>query len=841
MLYSILHRGPDSKGFLKDNSLGINLGFCRLSFQDLSSAASQPMVSKNWILLFNGEIYNFKDLRSKYQKSGFTFESKSDTEVILAGLELHGLSSIKDLDGMFGIAAYNKRERSLTLARDKFGEKPLYYLSEKNLPIVFASELRALEKSRYFQSELDLSSIMSYLLFQYIPSPRSIYKYIKKVPPGKMITFYMDGSFLEDEATFNFYPGLSSMLSKDLNFILAKNELRTLLQESIERRLISDAPLGSFLSSGVDSSLVTSIIKKDFGVNIDTFSVGFEGYPESEHFIAKEISQFLGTEHHELIIKPNDFTFLDRIGSLLDEPLADSSCLPVFHISKYSRQFVKGIITGDGGDELFGGYPRYGNILGRLATNPKINPWSQYFDLISIAPVEFVTEIFNYLEGDTVGHIIHLEQLFNSYVINNDVLGAMRYIDSLEYLPGAVLAKVDRMSMLNSLETRTPFLERNLATFASNLPGNFLVNNNSHKLILRSLLSEYLPERITQLPKKGFGIPLTEEWTTEIYTRLEKVSHTKSGLSQHFEKEFSQKISQIALSDRWIQPFRAWSIVALNNWLEQRRPGNISELYANFFDSQKPLEELIYFNGSKATFRISSKFNYKADIYALKNWLDNISILKIINKFFRLNFFIVQEEKSEQYLPSYRTLRSDFNNFNFRLENKSKIVNNLFINKLNSIFYKIFNIFDKIHPFLEIKHSNNSIIICIDNVLQIPTPGNEDLLTLQHKIEGFSDFNELKSSLSISFRLNNFASSPIREIKSFLQNRKLHKKFHKIWLYTIYQGLDSRVFLSTFIQILSSQPKFIYIFNDPFHREHALAISLFQNIKFKFYDIKPDK
>ncbi len=569
MVESQKHRGPEDTGYFSDPRKGLYLGFNRLSFQDLSSAGNQPMKGHRWVIIFNGEIYNFKRLKQECMDKGWIFRSNADSEVILACLEIWGIEKLKHFDGMYSIAAFDSQLNELYLIRDIFGEKPLYYLIDEKKTIIFSSELRGIEQGSLTKLDLDLSSIASYFLLQYIPAPRSIYSKVRKVKPGHFVRIKND--FTTEEVKFNdfFNPADNFVLEPGMNHMKLRSELKNLLCLSIEKRLISDVPIGAFLSSGIDSSLVCALITREFGIKLNTFSVGFENALESEHFQAEKTAKYLGTSHHSLILKPNDFTFLDEAGKILDEPLADSSCLPVHEISKYSSKFVKGIVTGDGGDELFAGYPRYLSCLREYHSRPDAEPWEIYFPMLQIGNLNLINNLFGDIPLKTQAHIDLMRSEFNFNTLKNGFLPAMRKIDSYEYLPGAVLAKVDRMSMINSLETRTPFLEPKLVKFASNLDNFSLVGGGNSKLLLRELLNELIPGTVSKLPKKGFGFPLDKEWTTQIYNRTRAIKSKHSAISEKFGMEFSERMVNLANSVKYGTPAFAWSTVILESWIRE--------------------------------------------------------------------------------------------------------------------------------------------------------------------------------------------------------------------------------------------------------------------------------
>jgi asparagine synthase (glutamine-hydrolysing) len=618
MISTLTHRGPDDTGNLVLYENNLVFDFARLAFQDISSLGNQPMQSANWIIVFNGEIYNFKDLKKRCTEKGWKFKSNSDTEVILSCLEIWGIDSINELDGMFSISAFDIRKKELYLIRDPSGEKPLYWFKSKSNDIYFGSELRALEESEHLEFDIDESSIASYFIFQYIPAPRTIYRNVYKLRPGHYVKIDNDRNISEIKYSNNFVP---SPDNRESEFEINKcvEDVKILLLESLERRIISDVPIGAFLSSGIDSSLVVALTRIELQKELHTFSVGFDNSPSSEHTDARLIAEKLNTIHHEIIIKPNQFNFLEKIGILLDEPLADSSCLPVFELSNYTSNYVKGALSGDGGDELFAGYPRYSSLLNELEKRPHADVFDTYFPLITIGSLDFVKELFGKIPHETLDHISSLKSDFVQNNKTNGALSSMRAMDHAEYLPGAVLAKVDRMSMLNSLEVRTPFLEKNLKNFAARIPQEYLLNQSQSKIVLRKLSSQYLPERISNLPKKGFGFPLTQEWTHEIYSRLNRIASSESGLTRVLGQEFSRRLVALLNQEKWKSPYSAWASIVLDEWLSARRKNISTQHYL--------IENKLF-----------SSINLELNIYntevkvLLKNPIDSNKLFDIINR-----------------------------------------------------------------------------------------------------------------------------------------------------------------------------------------------------------------
>lgn len=640
------HRGPDSVGSSINNELNLYLGFCRLSFQDLSINGNQPMEGSRWIVLFNGEIYNFKELKVKLKNSTFVFKSDSDTEVILAQLEIYGIESIRSLDGMYAIAAFDKKEQKLHLFRDAFGEKPLYYLYDNKTNIfAFSSELSGLEQSNLVDLYIDKLSVRKYFLFQYIPPPETIYKNIFKLLPGEHIEIGKNGSIKSENFTSLFQPTDIYSIENSLPPHKIKSDIIDLLSKSIERRLLSDVPIGAFLSSGVDSSLVVSIIKKTFGLDVQTFSVGFDNSSESEHFVATEIAKKLGTKHHNLILNPDGISILEELGRILDEPLADSSCFPTYMISKFARTHVKGIITGDGGDELFGGYPRYISAYDESIARGSANPWKIYQPLISISDNSFNSLFFPSLNPNFEIYMHDIETKFSQYKINRGFSAAMRFYDSKNYLPGAVLAKVDRMSMANSLETRTPFLEKDLAQLASKIPHFYLFGGGNTKFILREVLSNFLPEEISKLPKRGFGFPLNEAWLETLKNKIEKLNSESSNISKILGNEVATTLYRYLNEFGKANPYLIWAAVLLEEWLDNRKH-IITELKdQEIVDSLKSNIEIneVYFNALivpvERNFYLIKEIDAICRFYIF-TYFFRLKIVQIILKMFQIKFQI---------------------------------------------------------------------------------------------------------------------------------------------------------------------------------------------------------
>jgi asparagine synthase (glutamine-hydrolysing) len=560
MVGKLNHRGPDSDGVWINELNNFGFGHTRLSILDTSNAGSQPMNSDNskFVICFNGEIYNHIILRKNLEKDfpNINFESGTDTETILCCFDKWGIQkTLKSLTGMFSLALYDKKDNKLYLTRDRFGEKPLYY-GWQNDNLFFASELKSIVTNPYFKKEINQNALDQYFNLSYIPNPLSIYRDIFKLVPGTFVEI----NFEKDNRDFNIkeFWNLHDEINKSQShqFIGTDNEAISLLEEkltsSILSQQISDVPIGAFLSGGIDSSLVVSIMQKINCKPVNTFTIGFNESIYNEAKYAKEISSYLGTHHTDLYIGQNEIIdVIPKLSNMYDEPFADSSQIPTFLVSQLAKRNVTVSLSGDGGDELFGGYNRYTNaskfnnnnyflkniskIL--LSLNPsQLNNLYNTFKLIlpkhlkSSNPINHFTKIANIIDsksnweiyskliktGDSQkilnkvnnNSLINLKYYFDSLHPSFSFPQRMMYVDTLTYLSDDILTKVDRASMSVSLESRVPFLDHRIVSFAWSLPMNMKIRNGEGKWILKQLLNKYIPKNLIERPKMGFGLPL---------------------------------------------------------------------------------------------------------------------------------------------------------------------------------------------------------------------------------------------------------------------------------------------------------------------------------------------
>jgi asparagine synthase (glutamine-hydrolysing) len=520
-----------------------------------------------WLIVFNGEIYNFLEVKEQLKAKGVTFRGRTDTEVLAESIAFWGTEALTKLDGAFAFAAFDTHSGELILARDPFGEKPLYYLELPNGGLAFASELQALEKLPNFDAEVNLDAMAELLMFQYIGAPRTIYMSVKKLPPGHWMRVAQDQPSKVGRY-FEFSPGRADPDVRPLPALA--DELEDILLRSIRRRLISDVPLGAFLSGGVDSSTVCALIRKKLGLPLETFSIGFRNAPESEHKAARRIARRIGCNHHDQILSADTSAFLLDIGRILDEPNADSSCMPTYLLSAFARRKVTVAVSGDGGDELFAGYERYFATLEDERLRAQTDQWdpgkAYYSNRILVWTENHIDELFGIVPDGLRQHVSTLRrEMLDGRV---QLLSRMRKTDAENYMPGAVLPKVDRMSMQHSLEVRTPFLNVELAKFAERLPVDSLYRHGRGKIVLRELAYRYIPREFVDAPKRGFGIPMVrwgQKALVGVASRL--LEGDDARLRQVLGVNAIQRFMDRQRSKESFSTYQVWSLAALESWL----------------------------------------------------------------------------------------------------------------------------------------------------------------------------------------------------------------------------------------------------------------------------------
>ena len=624
---SVVHRGPDDQGIWLDASAGIGLAHQRLSILDLSASGHQPMDSPSgrYCIVFNGEIYNHLELRENLE--GVAWRGHSDTEVLLAGFDRWGVhATIQKAIGMFGFAVWDKESRELILGRDRIGEKPVYYGwqgSGGKSAFLFGSELKALRLHPLFEGVIDRRALSLLLRHNYIPTPYSIYQNISKLTPGSLLKVSLDKREPEITPYWTAVSVIKSAVASPPTESCEEllDELEALLKKAIRQQMASDVPLGAFLSGGLDSATVVSLMQAQSSVPVKTFTIGFEekGYNEAEH--AKSVAKYLGTDHTELYVTPEDaMAVIPRLPAMYDEPFSDSSQIPTYLISQLAKQYVTVSLSGDAGDELFCGYNRYlltekvwGKIsclpvgLRRFAAsailalptrflNGTLGPVCPFLpqglrqanigdklhkaagvldassaDELYLGLVSHCTEPSSLVLGDSS----EPETLLTSNILflaNLDQVQRMMALDLVTYLPDDILVKVDRAAMSVSLETRVPFLDHRVVEFAWRLPPSMKLRGGETKWALRQILYRHVPRQMFDRPKVGFGIPLQDwlrgplkEWAENLLeeSRLRNEGFFQPGL---IRQKWGEHLSR---QRNW--EYILWDVLMFQAWLEEER------------------------------------------------------------------------------------------------------------------------------------------------------------------------------------------------------------------------------------------------------------------------------
>jgi asparagine synthase (glutamine-hydrolysing) len=507
MAARLVHRGPDDHGAWVSEDGLCALSHRRLTIIDSSQAGRQPMGDGygRLTISFNGEIYNYRELRDELSRSGTRFLTRTDTEVLIAAFEAFGERVYYKVEGMYAFAMFDSRTRELTLARDPFGEKPLFYTTQGGA-IAFASELDALRAVPWFEPDVRIESVAGYLALQYVQSPSTLYRDTFKVDPGSWIRVDAEGR-IRSGRHFDFDPRGSEEPAEVESRV---DELDEAVTQAVRGCMVSDFPVGTYLSSGVDSSLVTAIAARLTGHPIRTFSIGFGGAGGSEHGGASETAASLHCEHSTRMLWPDVLDTLPAIAAAMDEPNGDTSCLPTYHLSASARAGVKVALSGDGGDELFGGYDTYLSLVpaaegGRALPSGGSTVGTNYLRMMSTFSRDEIVQLLGVLPRETDELLSEVAAIVDRE--DRPLVSRLRLADATSFLPGSVLAKVDRMSMAHSLEVRSPFLNRTVAAIAARLRPDECIAHGQGKVLLRRLAKRYLPAEWMDRPKKGFGFP----------------------------------------------------------------------------------------------------------------------------------------------------------------------------------------------------------------------------------------------------------------------------------------------------------------------------------------------
>lgn len=592
----IIYRGPNSEG-IYDSSV-VTMGMRRLSIIDLSTG-NQPIYNedKSIAIVFNGEIYNFKELRSQLIEKGHRFSTKTDTEVIVHAYEEYGLEAFRKLDGMFAISLYDANQNCVYVARDRMGEKPCYYYTDDNM-FCYASELKSIIALPFVKKEMDKKALNLYLQLTYIPSPLTIYKDINKVMPGHVLKISLSGN-VEDICYWDIKECLQNNCVID--YQKAQKQLYSIMNKSVKERMVSDVPLGAFLSGGIDSSIIVGLMSKNSKVPIETFTIGFQEKEYDERDRARMVAEYYKTNHHEYVLDYKEaLSIIDGILDKLDEPFGDSSILPTFFVSRFASENVKVVLTGDAGDELFLGYSKYligyyskiykkipklfrKNIiepiiysmndstvisrkLRKVIDNVDSDCFEQRLALMSMGFKTYERKQLLKEEFIDDSGIEHIKDIYDS-IDNANELVRTQCVDLQIVLEGDMMTKVDRMSMLNSLETRTPMLAREVVNFACGIPVDYKLKNKDLKRILKDTFSDILPNDFTKFPKSGFAVPLDywfrSELKSELLEMFSKETIERQGI---FEYSYIDKILQEHFQQKKNRKNEIWTLYVFQKW-----------------------------------------------------------------------------------------------------------------------------------------------------------------------------------------------------------------------------------------------------------------------------------
>jgi len=592
MTSTLRYRGPDDFGYYSDKDC--SLGHRRLSIIDLSKKGKQPMSNEDGsiFITFNGEIYNFKEIRSELEKEGHRFVSNTDTEAIIHAYEEYGESCLGRFNGMFAFAIWDSIKKKLFLARDRLGIKPLYYYYDGS-KLVFASELKSILRDKTIKKEVDMEALNRFFACEYVPSPLTILRDIKKLPAGHYLVREKDKIMTKQYWDVDFR---ESDQGKDY-FI---KKIQELLKESIRKRLISDVPLGAFLSGGIDSSSIVALMSQ-VSDNVKTFTVGFEHGSYSEVDDARLIAESFDTEHHEKILDTKILIGLFKIvNKEIDEPFGDLSIFPTYLVSRFAREHVTVVLSGDGGDELFGGYDWY--LADKLHNYHKKIPGHKLilpgvFKRFKQTPKSkgFINKAKRFTEGSLMpDHLRHLRWMtsfdkkaqkeiyinehkladpfdfvdhYSSKVNGN--LNKMQYVDMKTYLPDDIITKLDRASMFNSLESRVPFLDHTFVEFAATIPQRYKLQSFDRKYILKKAMLPLLPKKILSKPKQGFTMPMKHWLRKELKDfMLDELSSKRIKDIGFLNPDYVSKVIEQHLSRKRDNQRHIWAMMNFHMWYE---------------------------------------------------------------------------------------------------------------------------------------------------------------------------------------------------------------------------------------------------------------------------------
>ena len=605
MTEALAHRGPDDHGAELFNAGDFKIGFVlrRLSIIDLAQSGHQPMwdESKDICIVYNGEIYNYGEIKEELKKSGYHFRSNSDTEVILYSFKRWGMDCVKKFIGMFAFVIYFERENKVFFCRDRLGVKPLYYYSHGNL-LLFASEIKSFHHHPDFVKEIDKNGFTKYVELGYLPYSSSIYKNVRKVLPGMWMIYDLKTKAIYENRYWDIKT-ITSSSRQDLSQKQVLEELKSIIISAFRYRLVSDVPVGVFLSGGIDSSLLSSVLSRECEAQITTMTVGFNEKDYNEAPFAKNVASILRTDHIEEYCHASDaFKLFTEISEVYDEPFGDSSAIPTLLLSKMASKYRKVVLSADGGDELFAGYPSYQLVnryfklflkipikkrkeiiwvIRKVISSPKPGRYNSLFSVIyDIAESDSIHSLNSSINNPFSRS--ELINLFNfkyspeepSESLNNidDIIFSLKNFDLNQYLIDDILVKVDRATMHSSIESREPFLDHRLVEFAARLPSSLHLNKINQKILLKEMLSDYLPKNAYERPKRGFEIPI-KAWMSgelkdyyEFYLSKEQVS--QSGLLNYSQVKYYKDLFNNNINIRGLNR-KLWHLLIFQVWYEK--------------------------------------------------------------------------------------------------------------------------------------------------------------------------------------------------------------------------------------------------------------------------------
>ena len=615
---ALIHRGPDAQGLWQDPDVTVLLGHRRLSIIDLSPDGAQPMSSPSgrYVIAYNGEIYNFQDIRQALASTNTVFRGHSDTEVFLAAIDAWGFdAALEKINGMFAFALWDRKTRTLHLVRDRLGKKPLY-VGWANHALVFSSELKSLKAHPKFHTEINRQTVSTFMTYGYIPAPHCIYKDVWQIPPGHCLSLSLDKIYTDPRA--DLFPFMAPYWCAQTTLNEARSnpvshpnaiiidEFEDLLNTCVKDRMISDVPLGSFLSGGIDSSVITALMQKNTNKPIKTFSIGFHETGFDEASYAKKVAQHLGTDHHELYVHSIDArNVIPSLPDMYDEPFSDISAIPTYLVSQFARDHITVALSGDGGDEMLGGYnrhiqgpkawkhmnmmPRFSrNMIARFLQRIPVKNWNQMVPqkpqfgthMHKLAHVLSVSSQNDLYEGflrqwndPPMQDHVTAETKIKIKIKNKQSLSfaeRMMFADTVFYLPHNVLTKVDRASMAASLEVRSPLLDPRIYSYVWRLPHTLKIRKNKGKWLLRKVLERHVPNDLFERPKQGFSIPVGQWLRTDLKDWAEDLLNETTLKQDGF-------LNPKLIRQTWIEHMngygnhatKLWTVLMFQAWLKR--------------------------------------------------------------------------------------------------------------------------------------------------------------------------------------------------------------------------------------------------------------------------------